>query len=148
MGRKIKPLKWKITKNNCHEIISHSLIRGGYVQIIRNGILYIAHRYIWEKMYGPISKGLCVLHSCDNLKCINPEHLFLGTNYDNTQDMIKKGRAHRKSRKGDYKLTIEEDEFIRSHYKKINSRRSNVPALGVKFNVCDGTIRKIIKRKR
>ena len=88
----IKQLKWEKTKFGCWEIISHEPCSGGYVQIIRNGILYQAHRFIWEKTYGPIPKDMCVLHSCDNPKCINPEHLFLVKINDNNQDMIRKGR--------------------------------------------------------
>ena len=48
------------------------------------------HRVAWELMHGPIPQGQCVLHSCDTPLCVR--HLFLGTNMDNTQDMISKGR--------------------------------------------------------
>lgn len=51
-----------------------------------------AHRASWIAYRGEIPDNLWVLHRCDNRLCVNPEHLFLGTARDNTQDMIKKGR--------------------------------------------------------
>jgi len=51
-----------------------------------------AHRVSYILFKGLIPDGVCVLHACDNRKCVNPEHLFLGTLKDNTQDMIKKKR--------------------------------------------------------
>ena len=51
-----------------------------------------AHRYSWEMFYGPIPATLFVLHTCDIKKCVNPSHLFLGTQKDNMQDAAKKGR--------------------------------------------------------
>lgn len=51
-----------------------------------------AHRKSWEEFKGPIPRGLCVLHRCDNKICINPDHLFLGTHKDNVQDMHRKGK--------------------------------------------------------
>ncbi len=57
----------------------------------RRGLLK-AHRVAWELTYGPIPNGLGVLHKCDTPPCINPAHLFLGTQADNNRDMSSKGR--------------------------------------------------------
>lgn len=63
-----------------------------YGRFCLDGKSVLAHRLSYELDVEPIPEDLCVLHRCDNPGCVNPEHLFLGTQQDNIQDMIDKGR--------------------------------------------------------
>jgi hypothetical protein len=75
--------------NGCVEWTGHKM-RYGYVRI--NGKIQKTHRLAWELKNGEITDGLFVLHKCDNPACCNVDHLFLGTQKDNMQDALKKGR--------------------------------------------------------
>lgn len=66
----------------------------GYGKKFKNGKHWKAHRLAWVQVNGHIPAGMKVLHRCDNPACVNVEHLFLGSNKDNSQDMVAKGRHH------------------------------------------------------
>lgn len=80
-----------IKKNGCWEW-QRALTKSGYGVASVNRKYIRAHRLAYLAFIGEIPFGKLVCHKCDNTKCCNPDHLFLGTNYENTQDMIKKGR--------------------------------------------------------
>ena len=69
-----------------------STLYKGYGQIGFNKKRLLTHRASYEAFSGVIPENTCVLHRCDNPRCINPEHLFLGSKGDNIKDMISKGR--------------------------------------------------------
>jgi hypothetical protein len=76
--------------------------------------LLSTHRVAWELTNGQIPYGLCVLHKCDVPNCVNPDHLFLGTKADNTNDMRSKGRMSVGEMLPQTKLTESDVLFIRS----------------------------------
>jgi hypothetical protein len=69
--------------------------RDGYGQFRVGGRMSKAHRVSWMLHFGPIPGGLDVLHRCDNPDCVNPSHLWLGTDADHTADKVAKGRQSR-----------------------------------------------------
>src|SRR5690242_13301349 len=68
--------------------------RHGYGTITaKNRKRLVAHRVRWELAFGPIPKGKCVCHHCDNRRCTNPTHLYLASNAQNLADMASRGRT-------------------------------------------------------
>ena len=83
--------KVKEMENGCHEWQS-TLSKWGYGKFWSKGKQVRAHRMAYSLFIDNIPDNRWVLHKCDNRKCVNPNHLFLGNSIDNINDMDKKGR--------------------------------------------------------
>lgn len=96
---------------------------GGYGRFNFNYKNIKATRFSYIFFIGEIPKGIgfhgtCVLHKCDNRICVNPEHLFLGTQKDNIQDMIKKKRGLIGEKNAKRKLKFSDVTTIRQAYRR------------------------------
>jgi hypothetical protein len=93
---------------NCWVWLLHVSKKTGHGKICINKSSVLAHRAAWIAFNGAIENGLCVLHRCGVPCCVNPDHLFLGTQIDNLADMDRKGRRRVKGRAPlDFKQKIE-----------------------------------------
>lgn len=116
----------------------------GYGMFWFTKIPMVAHRVSWMLLRGPIPDGKLVLHKCDNRRCVNPNHLFIGTQSDNVRDMLYKGR------KGDYrtgntkKFTNEEVTDIL----RLKALGLSLRAIAKKYSTTHSTIIRAIKDKR
>lgn len=116
----------------------------GYGMLVINGANKLAHRVAYALTYGPDSLGaLHVLHRCDNPQCVRPDHLWLGTPKQNSDDMIAKGRQTLGARNPNAKLNPEAVRYIRLVAVDV----AGVAHCMVKFNVHPVTIAGVVARK-
>lgn len=124
--------------------------RNGYGVLRDHYSKVYAHRLSWEIHNGQIPGILQVLHRCDNRRCVNPDHLFLGTQDDNMQDMISKGRAFHRAPQGEEspnaKLSDKVVRYIREVYVK-GSIKYGVASLARRFGVSKTAIRLVVQRR-
>src|SRR3989304_10121873 len=93
MDKKLLISFWKnvnVVSSGCWEWVG-CLHQSGYGDFRFRGLRIRAHRLSWELEHGRKPKD-CILHRCDNRKCVNPEHLFEGSRLDNSKDAVAKGR--------------------------------------------------------
>jgi len=110
----------KATFDNLGCLVWNGAKQDGYGLIWYEGKLVRAHRLAWSLSYGDISVGMQVLHECDNRACIRLDHLFLGTQKDNIQDAISKGRYDAaKYGRMTNKVRNEKGQFTKSATQKV-----------------------------
>jgi hypothetical protein len=120
--------------------------RNGYGRMFANGKMLSAHRVSWALANGSIPDGMKVLHRCDNPPCVNPNHLFVGTQGDNMRDCAAKRRLslqqHPERTQGERhpmaKLTADVVREIRAR-----KGSASTYALAREFGVCQATIHQI-----
>lgn len=140
----------------------------GYGSFYAEGRLRRSTRLVWERLCGALGPEQLALHRCDNPPCVNPAHLFLGTNADNARDRDAKGRgriwtaeerarvsaqvrevasrgAFRGEGNGHARLTPDTVRAIRSEYA---AREGTQAEIGSKYGVSHATVSDIVRRRR
>jgi len=115
--------------------------RGGYGNFTLDGRSINAHRASYILNVGPIPAGAVVRHQCDTPLCVNPSHLQLGSYSDNTQDMVRRGRAASGERHGHAKTTNKQNEHIRD----LIGQGMTQQAVADMFGITQSTVSRMMK---
>lgn len=127
-----EPIVLMRAESGCWECISHSHDEDGYPRL-RWGKHRAMMYFFYETYKEKVPEGMCLCHKCDNRKCVNPEHLFVGTSQENTADRHAKGRSAKGSMVGSSKLT-------EPQVKEILESTEPGTVLAKRFNVKPATI--------
>ena len=126
---------WTASKNNW-----------GYGVIRHNQKTQKAHRISWELHNGPIQADLHVLHKCDVPACVNPDHLFLGTNNDNVQDRVNKGVENGAKGEKNCKSKLTEMDVVKIRTSYVPRKHSRAK-IARDYGVCKSTIDRLLGDK-
>lgn len=120
-----------------------SVQKYGHALVKRDGKMRLYHRVVYVRHHGLTYddiEGKVIRHTCDNARCINPEHLLIGTQSDNMRDKMERGREHRK-------VTRELAEQIRQEYVP-RSKHANQYVLAEKYGLVQSRISQILKESK
>lgn len=124
-----------------------SFLRSGYGEFSLDGKNVTAHRVAYEFMTGEeIPNGMSVCHSCDNPKCVNPSHLWMGTHIENMRDRNEKGRQ-RAPRGTERPNAILNEDDVREIRRRYETGRVTQLQMAIEYGVHETTITRIVNRK-
>ena len=130
--------------DNCWLWLGYPRTREGYGGYTVSGKTYLSHRFAYLITHGELPDELQVCHTCDNPRCVNPAHLFLGTTLDNMRDRDRKGRRNAVGTKnGAARLT---EQSVRDLRRRVSSGES-IPALAREFGVLRGAVWNAVTRR-
>ncbi len=135
---KCRILKNVFENNGCWEWKMATNARSGYGMTSFNGKSMSAHRASYECFKGEIPNKMIVLHFCDNKKCVNPDHLILGTHKENTIDMMKKGRMASFKGVNNSSAILNEDKVLEIRKMSAQGKKPKQIAahFGIKYYTC------------
>jgi predicted XRE-type DNA-binding protein len=142
-------VEYVIDSNSCWNCINRYVGNrlSDYPKVHLSGKHYSIHRCMYQrvKLGGePIPEGLVIRHSCDNRRCINPEHLLAGTVKDNAEDMVNRGRSLKGERNVRNKITEEQVKEIKRLYFKEKLSQGKIEK---QFGIKQSAISKIVTKR-
>lgn len=126
--------------------------KNGYCRSTFQRKNWYIHRASYHVFIGDIPKGYDVCHHCDNRRCFNPDHLFIGTRKDNMADAVKKGRQAKGeklsvNRRGEKSVSSKLTNTDVLEIRKMNKLGVKTKEIALKFKVSADNIRRIIRRE-
>lgn len=116
----------------------------GYGRAKMDGKRQYAHRYAYSQAHGEIPPDMVVCHRCDNPVCVNPEHLFLGTQADNIADAVRKRRFPR----GDeHHSAIVTDEQVNDATKRLLAGTHTVREMALEYGMSESGLNHAIRNR-
>lgn len=141
-------LYYSVEENGCWKFTGNVHPTTGYGRISVKGKWHSAPRVFFNQFKGKFDENLQVCHTCDNRECVNPDHLFLGTNLDNHRDMWAKKRGKVPSpKRGETSPVSKLSDDEREDIKGLRQNGLTLKEIATLYGVGISTIHRIVKDK-
>lgn len=125
----------------------YGLVRPTKREMQKTHAVLMAHRVAWELANGPIPEGRLVLHRCDNRKCCNPDHLFLGDDQANVDDMMQKGRGRKARGKEQHLAKLTPEQVLEIRAERSKEPRTPLKVLAERYGVSMSLVSQVARGK-